>query len=165
MNSTTEFSAGKNNINWVGSNFKEHLYGIEFKKASTEGIETRTLPRSMNDAVILKEFGPAPVLLGDVLAFLKTANNSDWYIFYVVNALGNIWAVYAFWHGGGWRVGAHPVSGPDAWNDGSVVVSRKFLSPSEKDTQALKTLDASDFAERLEKVEAILAHYNLTEQS
>lgn len=163
MNSTKEFKAGKNEISWIGSNFKEHLYGIEFKKASAQGLETRTLPRYMNNAAILKELAPEAVELGDVLAFLKDADRERWYLFYVKDAVGILWAVSADWGGDGWDVGAFPVSDPYGWYDDGVVVSRRFsdtqnkkLSPSE--TQTLP----SDFETRLAEVEAILKFHNLT---
>lgn len=168
MNSTKEFSIGQNDISWVSSNFKEHLYDIDFKKASAEGLETRTLSRFMNDTAILKEFGPSPVLLGDVLAFLKTANHSDWYIFYVNDATGTLWAVYAYWRGSGWSVGAGPVSDPGEWGVGGVVVSRSFSETSEKDALALNPSETeslglpTNFTERLESLEAIVKYHNLT---
>lgn len=168
MNSTKEFAVGQNDISWIGSNFKEHLYGIAFKKASAEGLETQKLSRFMNDTAILKEFDPAPVLLGDVLAFLKTANHSDWYIFYVNDAKGTLWAVDADWDGSGWRVGANPVSDPREWYGGRVLVSRSFSETSEKDALTLSPSETeslglpTNFTERLEALEAIVKYHNLT---
>lgn len=163
MKSQEQFKAGKNDISWVGSNFSEHLYGIDFEKASAKGLMTRTLQRDMNDAAIAKEFGPAPVLLGDVLAFLKTASHADWYIFYVNDAEGTLWAVLADWDsGGGWDVGARSVTRPGDWGAGFQVLSRRFSDASEKDTQALRTSDPCDCSARLEAVEAILKHHKLT---
>lgn len=138
MNSTQEFAAGKNNISWVGSNFKEHLYGIDFDPAVSAVFNELVLAKPMNDVAIAAEFGPEAVTLGDVLAYLKEADRARWYIFYVNDAEGTRWAVLADWGGGGWGVGASPVSIRGGWLGGSVVVSRSFsgsknqaLNPSE----------------------------------
>lgn len=162
MKSTKEFVAGKNGISWAGSNFKERLYDIEFEKASVEGLDTRTLPRYMNDAAIAKEFAPEPVLLGDVLAYLKQASHSGWYIFYVNDLEGTLWAVDADWSGDGWDVEASPVANPGVWFGGSVVVSRCF---SDTQNKTLGTLEFQSLKTRLAKVEAILKFHNLTNPS
>ncbi len=45
-------------------------------------------------------------------------------IFYIIGNDGNLWAVFASWHDGGWRLSADPVEGPCGWDAGSRVFSR-----------------------------------------
>lgn len=172
MKSQEQFKEGKNDIYWVGSDFKEHLYGIEFKKKNVEGILSKLLPRDMNDAAIMKELAPETLELGDLLAYLKHADHFCWYLCYIPDVEGTLWAVRAYWYsGGGWDVEAISVARPDDWRAGSLVLSRRFSDASEKDTQALRTSDPLDFGlvERFESIEtriaaieAILKHHNLT---
>lgn len=128
MKASEEFAVGKNDIAWVGSTFKENLYDLTLTKGDTKGIEMRKLTRWMNDTEITAEMNPEPLTLGDVLAFLKTADRSLWYLFRVVDANGELWAVDADWgaDGGGWYVGARSVAGPLGWCADGQVVSRRF---------------------------------------
>lgn len=129
LKASEEFAVGKNDIAWVGSNFKENLYDLTLTKGDTKGIETRKLTRWMNDTEITAEMNPEPLTLGDVLAFLKTADRSLWYIFRVVDAKGELWDVNVDWRAdyGGWHVGACSVAGPGSWSAGGRVVSRRFF--------------------------------------
>lgn len=132
MKTSTEFKEGKNDIYWVSSNFKEHFYGLDFEESVTE-LETKKLPRNMNDSEIIKELNPETVLLGDVLNFLKTASHSGWYIFYVNDTEGVLWAVDAYWGSGdGWDVEAVSVAFPVGWDADDLVVSRRFSSTQKK---------------------------------
>lgn len=129
MKASQQFKEGTNEIYWVGSNFKEHFYGLDFEESVTE-LEAKKLPRAMNDSEIIKEMNPETVLLGDVLNFLKSADRSGWYIFYVNDEKGVLWAVRARWNSGlGWAVEASSVTDPDEWRAGGRVVSRRFSAP------------------------------------
>lgn len=147
-----EFVVGKNDIAYVGSQFKENLYDLEVTESIVDTFHTKTLPRYMNDKEILAKFSPTPVTLGDVRKFLKTADRSKWYVFYIE---GTDWALLAVWHVGGWHLEASPVTDPVGWLAGDVVVSaREFLSPSEK---SLSISDTLSLESRVEKLEAFYA--------
>lgn len=150
MKSQEQFKVGVNEISWISSSFEQKLYGIEFEEKSAAGLVTKTLPRYMNDAEISKEFGPEPVELGDILAYLKEADHSKWYIFYVNDASGTLWAVSADWDDRGWGVGAGSVAYPSAWGGGSVVVSRRF---SDTQNQVLVPLEILALTKRIEALE------------
>lgn len=47
-------------------------------------------------------------------------------IFYIRDASGNLWAVYAFWDGGGWDVLARSIVSPIGWNADRQVFGRRF---------------------------------------
>lgn len=136
------FVAGKNQIYWVGASFKEHFYGMTFTAAKDANLQTKTFKGYMFDKEILQEFKPQAVSLGDVLAYLSVADKIDWYIFYVNDAKGTLWAVDAVWRsgGGGWGVEARSVGGPVGWDGGFQVVSREFTKTLES-TQSLYTSD------------------------
>lgn len=135
------FAKGNNDIYWVGTNFKEHFYATSFTEAKAKGLQTKTLGRYMLDKEIFAEFDPQPVTLGDVRAFLSQADKSGWYIFYVKDSEGTLWAVGALWDSGrGWGVAAGSVTYPGRWDDGDQVVSREFLTPS----ASAQTLEPSD---------------------
>lgn len=149
MKSTEQFTPGKNNISWVSSTFKEHFHGMDFKEDNRTSLQTKKLPRAMNDSEIMQEMHPEPVYLGDVLSFLKTASHSEWYIFYVNDKEGALWAVYARWGVHGWSVYAPSVSDPLEWSADNHVVSSGFSGSQEK------TLSSSDtLTLRVEKLEA-----------
>lgn len=140
MKVAKQLIAGKNNIAWVGNQFTSVFGDMDFEQGTIDGLVTRTLGKWMNNAEIAKEFGPESVTLGDVLAFLETADRTGRHIFYVKDDTGGRWAVDAYWHAGhgGWRLGAYSVSYPDEWSAGNQVVSRTFsdfksetLSPSD----------------------------------
>lgn len=152
MKTKEAFIEGKNNIGWVGSTFKEKFYDTSFIVKEAEGLQTKTLERSMNDREILAELKPQAVTLGDVLVFLSKANKSDWYIFYVNDTKGTLWAVSARWFSGygGWFVEAYSVGGPGGWSGGYRVVSREFTQTL-KTPQTLSTSDALNLISEIEE--------------
>lgn len=158
MKASKTFKVGENNISYIGSNFKENLYDLEVKAVSAEGLQMKQLPRSMNDTEIIAEFGPAPVTLGDVLAFLKEADRALWYIFHVKDSKGALWAVSADWDGDGWYVYAGPVTNPGSWYTGNRVVSRDFeiKDLSEESFSPSETLTLPPIFKKVQSVEGIL---------
>ena len=152
LKSSEEFVEGKNDIVWIGSNFKEHFHGLTFNESPSKGLKTRVLGKQMNATKILSELRPEPVSLGDVLAALKTLDKSGWYIFYVEDMDDELWAVYADWLAayGGWGVGASSVADPSRWNAVYQVVSRRF---SDTKKQTLSPSDTLSLEKRIEALE------------
>lgn len=130
LHAKDEFVVGKNNIAWINSTFKEHLYDLDFTP-STFNLARRTLEKPMNDVEILTSLKPEAVLLGDVLYALEYLEHDDWYLFYVNDRKGALWAVRARWNAvsGGWLVYAYSVERPLRWYDGRQVLSRGFSDP------------------------------------
>lgn len=105
MEASKEFVEGKHNIGWVGSSFKEKLYGESFEPVQLGSYGV--LPRDMNDAAIESELKPGFCTLGDVHALLKSDNqvfkDGNWNLFYFpsfvvrVSWVGGVWGVSA-WH-------------------------------------------------------------------
>lgn len=125
LKASEEFVTGKNNISYVSPIFKEHFYGIEFKREGTK-LESRTLPRAMNSKEIIEEWNPAPVTLGNILDFLETANHSEWYLFHTEDVYGVLWAVRGHWFDDGWYFFAYPLGYPRYWDGGAQFLSRAF---------------------------------------
>lgn len=92
-------------------------------------FQTKVLGRPMTDALISKEFDPEPVTLGDLDQFLDTAAKKQWYICYIQNRQGVLWAVSVDWFGDGWGVRAGSVEGPGCWGASYRVFSRSFSAP------------------------------------
>ena len=158
-NTSEEFAVGKNNIEWIGSNFKEHFYGTTFTPAKSYGLQTKTLEHPMLDKEILEKFKPQAVTLADVLAHLAVTDKSKWYIYYVNDSKGVLWAVSAYWFSddGGWSVYAYSVGSPDGWRGGGRVVSREFSDIVPSDSDPLKSLTL-----RVEKLEKLFNPESLT---
>lgn len=152
LTSQNEFVVGKNDITWIAQSFKDNLYGISFTLKKTR-LEMKKLPRAMNDKEILDTLGPASVELGEVLTFLKDAAHELWYLFYVNDAKGNLWAVNANWDDHGWDVGAVAVSDPLRWDAGDRIVSSGFSAPQ---NVSLSPSETSTLKSRVEKLENTL---------
>ena len=148
-----EFVIGKNNIGWIGSNFKEHFHKLTFEESNGEGLTTHRLGKSMRDCEIISELKPESISLGDVLAFLKKADHSEWYIFYVNDEQGVLWAVHANWNADndGWNVEAFSVTLPLEWYADFQVVSRRF---SDSKDLNLSPSDTLTLEKRIEAIEA-----------
>lgn len=114
-------------ISYLGDNFRNNFLDVVEKVVKTATLKQRKLLKRSVDEPILSALGgtrKAQVALGNVFEFLKTADRSKVYIFYVADAKGVVWAVIAYWDDGGWDVGARSVADPDEWDAGRVVVSR-----------------------------------------
>jgi len=153
LKTSEEFVKGKNDIHWVGEQFKDSVRGMKFVPAKSEGILTRTLGKQMNDSKILESLRPELVMLGDLLAHLKVADKDGRYIYYIRDSKGVLWAVSAYWDSGfGWDVGAYSVAGPGWWDAGCQVVSRGFSDSQEKTLRNSDTL--TELTKRIEALEA-----------
>lgn len=153
LNASKEFGVGNNHISWIGSNFKEHMYGLTFTMPEDSDLEIKTLGKRMNDKEIIAEFNPEPVTLGDVLVFFKEKATKDgWYVCHVKDSNGVLWAVFGFWDGVGWNFEASALDYPVRWYGGDRFLSRRFgakkLSSGSSDTQNL-----GNFESRLKALE------------
>ncbi|MBU6321697.1 MAG: hypothetical protein KGI78_03115 [Patescibacteria group bacterium] len=72
--------------------------------------------------------------LAHVFYTLKMADKRKWYVFYVLDEEGTLWAVFAHWfdwHGvAGWGLEASSVGLPFDWREGGLVVSPQILELS-----------------------------------
>lgn len=106
--------------------------GQEPAIAEATTLYTRVLLKPSLDSPIIAELGgeeAARTTFGLMLAFLKSRgrpNMSVWFIFYIPDARGKLWAVNCGWHSGYgyWRIGADPVTYPYTWDADNQVVSR-----------------------------------------
>lgn len=119
-------------ISGMGSNFQNNFLDVIESDVAPMSVKQRKLLKSSLDAPILSALGDkdpsklrkARVALAHMYEFLKTAGKGRWYIFYVADSKGVVWAVYAFWFDGGWNFEANSVTRAREWYDGSYVVSR-----------------------------------------
>ncbi len=94
-------------------------------------VRQHRLLRSSMDRSILADLGDrnfpeirkARVSFAHVFEFLKVADRSKDFIFYVENARGLAYAINAFWFRKGWNIKASPVSYPRVWCPGNYIIS------------------------------------------
>lgn len=152
MKTSKYFKVGENNFSYTNSIFTELFGDMNFVEVANIHLETRKLPRSMNNKEILAELKPEEVTLGDLVFFLKTASKSEWYLCYIKDSTGVLWAVLVDWDGGGWNVVARSVEHPDDWRGGRQVFSRRFfdstpltLNPSDTLTLAIEEVKKAGY--------------------
>lgn len=125
------------------NSFKEKFGDMEFEPKEID-VQTRTLPRDMNDKEILAEFKPEEITLGEFVTALDKLDKSGYYICYIKDSSAKLWAVFASWSDGGWHFSAYSVEYPIGWGAGRQVVSRRFLdsqTPSPLETSTPRTLN------------------------
>lgn len=111
-------------ISYLGDNFKSNFLGVTELNVKAVTLKQRKLLKRSVDGPILSALGgveKATIKLANVFEFLKTADRSKWFIFYIADTN---WAVYAFWSDHGWDVEALSVTSPCEWFGGGLVVSR-----------------------------------------
>ena len=120
----TYFTIGKNNIKYLGDNFKDWFEGMDDKPVKKK-LYSMVLDKPMNDEEIKKEYNPSEVSLGEVAEYIKN-KTEGWYVFYAKDKDGIVRAVRACWDAdcGGWTVGASSVEAPRGWCDGDQFLSR-----------------------------------------
>ena len=119
-------------ISYLGDNFKGNFLDVVEENVPACTLKQRKLLKASVDTPILNALGDkdlakiekARSALAQVFDYLKTADRTKWYLFYVADAKGIVWAVHAYWGGHGWRVDADSVTGPDEWGADDRVVSR-----------------------------------------
>jgi hypothetical protein len=119
-------------ISYLGDNFRNNFLDVVEENVPACTLKQRKLLKASVDTPILNALGDkdlakiekARSALAHTFDYLKTDDRSKWYIFYVADAKGIVWAVSAYWDGDGWYVGADPVSDPDQWRAFNHVVSR-----------------------------------------
>lgn len=132
---------------YLWDNFKTHFFDKKEKKSMGGTIKLSTLQKNSFDTEILAELGnDAEVTLAELYEFLKTADKSIWYVAYIQDGGGGLWAVYCVWSSGNqlWHVEAYPITHPYKWNAGYRVFSRdssESLSSGSADTQTLTPFD------------------------
>lgn len=114
-------------ISYLGDNFKDNFLDVIEGDVKAADLKQRKLLKRSIDGPILSALGgqgKAKVALAHVFEFLKVADRSQWFIFYVEDAKGTVGAVGAYWSDRGWRVSAHSVEDTREWRGGLRVVSR-----------------------------------------
>lgn len=95
-----KFEAKKKFTNgfYLGYNFKEHFLPKVEPKSTGGKFKLTTLEKPMVDKDIIAELGSSHIVtLGQLYEFLKTADKDGWYIAYIEDAKGELWAVCCLW--------------------------------------------------------------------
>lgn len=115
-------------VGWLGDNFKEHfLSKTESGEVAGEALSVNKLLKGSHSPAIITELGGegrVEISLGQFWAFLKTADQSLWYVAYIRGTDDVLWAVNANWDSCGLDVGAYSLDYPCAWNADGRFLSR-----------------------------------------
>lgn len=113
-------------ISCLCENFRTNFLALVEERMEAVMVEPYTLLKSSKDGPILVVVGDnniakvekAKMTLAHTFEFLKTADRSKWFIFYIVSVKGVVWAVNARWYDNGWRIEAFSFSSPTEWSAG-----------------------------------------------
>lgn len=122
INTDSEFP-----ISCMGENFKAWLLSLTEKRVPQRTLGMQRLLKNSVDEPIIRAMGGktrARTYMAHVWQFLKTADRSKLYIFYIKNINGVVCALRARWYVGGWLLDASAVSRPGPWSAGGIVVAR-----------------------------------------
>lgn len=115
-------------VDWLSDNFKKHLLPkTESGEVAAEELVVNKLLKGSRDPAIITALGgeeKVEVSLGQFWEFLKTADRKLWYVAYVRDTDGVLWAVGADWDGDGLDVEAYSLDGPSEWNADGRFLSR-----------------------------------------
>lgn len=112
---------------YLGDNFKKHFRGKTEEDVAGCDIRVHKLLRASRDLGIRHEIGEdnEETYLAHLWHFFKLrGDKGGWFIFYIRDAEGVLWAVNAFWFGDGWSVGADSVENRNRWRAGDCACSR-----------------------------------------
>src|SRR3990167_1881633 len=123
-----KFQTNKNNIAYLGDNFKEQFGDMDFKLPKKFEIETKTLPRYMTNQEILDELKPSEITLGELMYAHqhKLLSKDTWNLCFIRNKEGELWLVDVCLDSDGWSFGADPLGYSYRWDDGHRVIRGKF---------------------------------------
>jgi len=120
----------------LSHNFKENFLNVEENNVKATVVQQYELLKpDMYNAEVLSFLGEkdlnnikkSKVSLAHVFEFLKTARHHlAWFIFYVADAKGVVWSLYATWSTGdpGWCIGVLEVTNSNcSCHEGGIVVS------------------------------------------
>ncbi len=114
-------------ISSLSENIRTHFLGLIEENVPAATLKQRKLLKNSGDTSIISAYGgqaKVKIPFAHVFEYLKTADRTEWYVFYVIGTDGYLWAVYAFWDNRGWDVDARVATGAYAWFAGRHVVSR-----------------------------------------
>lgn len=112
---------------YLGDNFKKRFGGKIEENVAGCDIRVHKLLRAARDLPIRYEIGEdnEETCLAHLWHFLKLrGNKGGWFVFYIHDAEDILWAVGAFWGGGGWVVDAYSVEDRNRWLADRCVCSR-----------------------------------------
>ena len=115
-------------VKWTNNVFMSKFYGLKVGESAETELQVSKLEQNSLDASIITELGDrAEIGVSQFHAFLALHRKyKEWFIFYLRDRDGNLWAVGAYWSAGrgGWRVSAISVESPSRWPAEGRVVSR-----------------------------------------
>lgn len=150
---------------YLWSNFRDNFVSKQETKQPARKLKVSKLNVDALNKDIMAELGNYEITPGQLYNFLKTADKQEWYISYIKDTSGVLWAVNCRWGSGFgyWDVDAFPVSYPRVWNAGLQVFSCDSSDTIDSevvdsDPLTLESLDArlKIVEQKIEKLKGIL---------
>lgn len=113
-------------VSYVGDDFNAFFFGLVEEDVPAAQLNQWRLVKGSIDAPIFAALGGperASVALAHVHQFLRVADRSKWFFFYVADLTGSLWAVDVYWRDDGWDIEAYSVTYPRGWRGGGHIVS------------------------------------------
>ena len=114
-------------VGWIGNNIRANfLKKVEEPVAAHEGRQHKLLVSETFDSAVITELGGdrrVEITFGRYWDFLRTADQTLWYVAYIRDVNRVLWAVRAYWVSGELRVEAHPLGNDYGWDAGDQFVS------------------------------------------
>ncbi len=122
------------NVVRMDGNFRKLFFDMVEENVEATTLNAYNLERALLDAQVLAELGErARIFLAHFFELLEKQSKGEAGLFltngyaniaYIIGSDGNLWAVYADWHGSGWDMHAYSVDRPFRWLVGSQVLAR-----------------------------------------
>ncbi|MBO9714598.1 hypothetical protein [Sphingomonas sp.] len=114
-------------ISYIGEDFASHFLDLVEEAVPATVLRPCTLLKGSVDGPIFAALGgegSARVALAQAHAFLKQADRTRWFFFYVADVRGALWAMDTYWRDGGWDLEVYSITYPRGWRGGGRVVAR-----------------------------------------
>jgi hypothetical protein len=125
-------SDGEVPISHLGPTIINNFLDLIEENVPPTRVRQRKLRKKAENADILAAFGEKDldniektcIAFAHVYEFLKTADRTSWFIFYVFDVWGTCCELVFEWNNGGWDARAFAVTNRGAWKAGGLVISR-----------------------------------------
>lgn len=155
MKTEDYFKEGKDNIAWIDPEFKKKFYGIKLKKGKGK-LDYQILEKPMTFQEMKNKFNADCVELGDIDLNDKTLLQNGYANFWFVKSKGEVFAVDAGRHSGGWFVGVRRFGDSGRWRVGYHVSFRNLaLKNSDSDSDSLEKR-VKELEEDMQKIKKFL---------
>jgi hypothetical protein len=125
-------SDGEVPISHLGHDIINNFLDLIEENVPPTRVRQRKLRKKAENSDILAALGEKDlyniektcISFAHVYEFLKTADRTSWFIFYVFDVRGTCWELLFGWENDGWDACEYAVTHPGKWEAGVIVISR-----------------------------------------